>query len=285
VKRICCFHAGCPDGFGAAWAVWKAWGGAAEYRPCGHQEYYPADAWSGATVVFVDIMPPIRSLRDLSRYVSELYVLDHHLTAERRWKADAETRDLLAARGHEVHLDLDHSGAVLAWQHFHPTDRVPDLLRYVEDLDLWRFELPRSEAVSAAINSYPRSFEVWNRLAGQPIRELAEQGEPILRAERTEVQRALRGAHKIRVEESFIEAVNATEHRSRIGHALALRRAFDRRWGLVYRLRGRRVDASLYSIGDLDVASVAARFGGGGHRNAAGFQVDLDRWLAEFVKW
>ena len=284
MKRICCFHAGCPDGFGAAWAVWRAWGGGAEYRPCGHEEHYRAEAWAGATVVFVDIMPAHHSLRELSRHASELLVLDHHLSAERRWRADAETRELLAARGHQVHLDLEHSGAVLAWRHFHPSDPVPALLRYVEDLDLWRFALPHSEAVSAALNSFPRSFEVWSRLAEDPIRELAKQGEPILRAERTQVQRALRSAHRVWIGEDSVEAINATEHRSRIGHALALRRAFDRNWGLVYRIRGRRVDASLYSIGELDVAAVAARYGGGGHRNAAGFQVELGRWLKEFVR-
>ena len=283
MKRICCFHAGCPDGFGAAWAVWKAWGSGAEYKPCGHEEHYAVEAWTGAEVVFVDIMPRNQILRDLSRHASELHVLDHHLTAERRWHADPDTQAFLAGRGHQVHLDLEHSGAVLAWQHFHPDRPVPDLLRYVEDQDLWRFDLPNSEAVSAGINSYPRSFEVWDRLADTPVQELARQGEPILRAERTEVQRALRGAHRARLGHDWIEAVNATEHRSRIGHALALRRAFDRRWGLVYRLRGRRVDASLYSIGELDVAAVAAQFGGGGHRNAAGFQVELERWLAEFV--
>jgi nanoRNase/pAp phosphatase (c-di-AMP/oligoRNAs hydrolase) len=46
---------------------------------------------------------------------------------------------------------------------------------------------------------------------------------------------------------------------------------------------GRRVDVSLYSIGDLDVAAVAGRFGGGGHRNAAGFSVPLETWARDFA--
>jgi len=283
VRRVCCFHAGCPDGFGAAWAVWKAWGNTAEYRPCGHDEHYASKAWSGAAVVFVDIMPSNFALREISKRAKELLVLDHHLTALERWEEDPGTRAAVEARGHRVHLDLDHSGAVLAWQHFHADVPAPDLLRYVEDLDLWRFQLPQSEQVSAALNSYPRSFEVWDRLASQGVSELAAQGVPLVRAERTEVERALRSAHRVRLGESFVEAVNAAAHRSRIGHELARRHLFDQKWGLVYRVRGRRVDASIYSIGTLDVAAVAARYGGGGHRNAAGFQVDLDQWLEEFV--
>jgi nanoRNase/pAp phosphatase (c-di-AMP/oligoRNAs hydrolase) len=46
---------------------------------------------------------------------------------------------------------------------------------------------------------------------------------------------------------------------------------------------GADVFATLYSIGELDVARIALEYGGGGHRNAAGFRVSLERWLAEFV--
>jgi nanoRNase/pAp phosphatase (c-di-AMP/oligoRNAs hydrolase) len=53
--------------------------------------------------------------------------------------------------------------------------------------------------------------------------------------------------------------------------------------GLVYRVWGQRVDVSVYSIGDFDVARLAAGYGGGGHRNAAGFHVSLEDWLRRFV--
>jgi nanoRNase/pAp phosphatase (c-di-AMP/oligoRNAs hydrolase) len=77
--------------------------------------------------------------------------------------------------------------------------------------------------------------------------------------------------------------VNARHHRSAIGHELAKRAAFGPAWGLVYRVAGDRVDVSIYSVGDLDVSRVAARFGGGGHRNAAGFHLSLETWLHRFV--
>jgi nanoRNase/pAp phosphatase (c-di-AMP/oligoRNAs hydrolase) len=68
-----------------------------------------------------------------------------------------------------------------------------------------------------------------------------------------------------------------------IGHELAKRKAHGAPCGLVYRLIERRVECSLYSIGDFDVATIAASFGGGGHRNAAGFTVALEDWIARFV--
>ena len=36
-------------------------------------------------------------------------------------------------------------------------------------------------------------------------------------------------------------------------------------------------NVSLRSVGDYDVSAIAKTFGGGGHRNAAGFEVALDR--------
>ena len=80
-----------------------------------------------------------------------------------------------------------------------------------------------------------------------------------------------------------IEAVNSTYQRAPIGHQLAERARYGKPWGLVYRVRANRVDATLYSIGDLDVASRAEQYGGGGHRNAAGFSVPLDTWVRDFV--
>ena len=100
-----------------------------------------------------------------------------------------------------------------------------------------------------------------------------------MRAQQVEVERAASGAHPLLVCGRRIEAVNATHCRSLVGHELAQRAAFGVPWGCVYRVSGDRVDATLYSIGDVDVAEVAQQLGGGGHRNAAGFSVPLARWL------
>jgi hypothetical protein len=137
--------------------------------------------------------------------------------------------------------------------------------------------------VNAALASYPRRFDVWDELSERPIEELALEGEPIVRANRMEVERSLKAAHPVAIRTRRAEAVNSPHNRASIGHELARRAAFGEAWGVVYRVTGRRVDASIYSIGDLDVAKVASEFGGGGHRNAAGFSVSLERWLADFA--
>jgi len=283
VRRVCIYHAGCPDGFGAAWAAWRAWGDDAKYVARGHEDLLrPAD-YEDALLVFADIAPPAGSWRALGEQVAKLVVLDHHVSARDRFEADPSLARDLAALGHTVHFDLEHSGAVLAWQHFHPEARLPELLAYVEDQDLWRWALPDTRVVNAAIGSYPRSFEAWERLAERPSAELAQEGAAIVRTHKLDVERALHAAHPLSVGRHRVEAVNAREQRAWIGHDLATRARYGTPCGVVYRLTGGHVDVSIYSVGDFDVAKLAARFGGGGHRNAAGFSVSLEEWQRRFL--
>ena len=283
MKRFCFYHAGCPDGFGAAWSVHRAWGENARYIPRGHDDPLPYDQLHGALVVFVDIAVDNSKLLDLADTADHIVVLDHHVSAQVRYSSDLALVNRLEGEGHEIHFDLDHSGAVLAWQYFHPDNPPPALLRYVEDQDLWNWKLTGSKEVNAAIASYPREFETWNELSRRRPEDLMHEGEPIVRSNRMEVQRAILHPDTIRVGGQPIEAVNASVNRSAIGHELAQRMTFDRPWGCVYRIQAERVHATLYSIGDLDVSTIATSLGGGGHRNAAGFSVPLAKWHAEFI--
>ncbi|MCP3986380.1 MAG: hypothetical protein GY723_18525 [bacterium] len=283
MRRVCIYHAGCPDGFGAAWAAWRAWGEEADYMARGHDDPLRPASFEDAWVVFVDIAPPVPSARPMADAVGHLVVLDHHFSSKGHYDDEPGLVDGLRGSGHEIVFDLEHSGAVLSWRHFHPDEEPPELLAYVQDMDLWRWKLPHSREVNAAIGSYPRSFETWETLASRPIAELVAEGSSLVRAQQIEVERSLHGAHPVSLGKLRVEAVNAREQRSLIGHELATRARFGSPCGAVYRLTGARVDVSVYSTGDFDVAAIAGQFGGGGHRNAAGFSVRLEEWLAKFV--
>lgn len=283
MKRICFYHAGCPDGFGAAWAVWNAWGEAGRYVPRGHDDRIRVGDYEGALVTYVDIAPHNDELCALAELAESVVILDHHVSSRDRFESDPDARNAAEDGGHTVHFDLHHSGAVLAWQHFLPDQPSPALLRYVEDQDLWNWKLPSSREINAAIASYPRTFGIWSELASRPPEELARQGEPIVRSNQMEVERVVHDAFPVTVERQRVEAANASHNRSSVGHELALRAAYGVPCGCVFRVIGDRVFVTLYSVGEYDVAAVAARFGGGGHRNAAGFNVSLRTWLEDFV--
>jgi oligoribonuclease NrnB/cAMP/cGMP phosphodiesterase (DHH superfamily) len=283
VKRSVVYHAGCPDGFGAAWAARQRWGTDARYIPRSHDDDFDPERFEDEHVVFADISIDNERLRALAEVAAELVILDHHVTARDHYASDPSVENTLTELGHRAHFDLTHSGAILAWQYFHPDQAAPELLLYVEDQDLWNWRLPESAEVNAAIGAYPRRFDTWDELANQPIASLVAEGRPLVRANEIEVERAVNHAHAVALGNDRIEAVNARQPRAAIGHQLARRAACGQPWGIVYRILGNRVDCSIYSLGDLDVSAVAMRYGGGGHRNAAGFSVSLKRWLDEFV--
>ena len=283
MQRFCFYHAGCPDGFGAAWAVWRHLGEDCRYVPRGHEDAVPIASLAGAWVAFVDIAPPNAALRELAEAAADLLVLDHHVSSRDRYAGDPELVAAVERNGHRIHFDLSHCGSVLAWEHFHPRQELPELLAYVQDQDLWQWALPKSREVNAAIGSYPRSFESWDTLASVPTDRLAAEGSSIVRAQRAEVEQALQNAHPVWLGGHRVEAVNAVQQRSQIGHELAGRARFGVPCGLVYRISGPRVDCSIYSIGEFDVARLASSLGGGGHRNAAGFSVSLEEWVARYT--
>jgi oligoribonuclease NrnB/cAMP/cGMP phosphodiesterase (DHH superfamily) len=283
MRQVCVYHAGCPDGFGAAWSVWKAWRGEGTYIARGHEDRLRGRDFEDALVAVVDIAPDNRELRDLADHAAQVLILDHHITSLERLDADRALQRDLESEGHRVHFDLSHSGAVLAWRHFHPDSAVPELLHYVEDQDLWNWSLDDSDAVNAAIASYPRRFDIWEQLAARPIAELVQEGRPILRSNRMEVERAITHAAPIAVGTRRVESINSSTNRAAIGHALAERKAYGESWGCVYRIDGSRVHATLYSIGDFDVAAIAVSLGGGGHKNAAGFSATLEEWVRDFA--
>ena len=137
MRRVCFFHAGCPDGFGAVWSAWRAWGDDARYVARGHDDPLDLTLCEDALVAFVDIAPPTEAVSQLAEVAGRIVVLDHHVSARSRFAEDPRVTDALAGGGHHIHFDLDHSGAVLAWQWFHPDAEPPALLQYVEDQDLW----------------------------------------------------------------------------------------------------------------------------------------------------
>lgn len=263
------YHRGCDDGFGAAWAAWKVLGDRAAYRACAYGDDSPLEAvLPDDSVYVVDFSFPRSVLERLARGTRQLVVLDHHKTA---------AEDLAGLPF--ATFDMEHSGMTLAWNHWHPKVRPPLLVLFIEDRDLWRFELPETAAVSAWLRSYPRDFRVWSDLSTRlstELRAVVEQGQAILRAHDQLVATMADQARFIELGGLRVPAANAPVLYSEVGHELCKRypsvpfaaywrdmKGGVREWGL----RGRKHG--------VDVSRIAATFGGGGHAAAAGFREDV----------
>lgn len=144
-------HGGCLDGFGAALAAWMEYGDKAQYHFCNYGDPPPASIKEGDTVYITDFSFKYPVLVDLQAKTKNLVmVLDHHKTAQ---------ADLLNYK--DSIFDMDRSGAVIAWQYFHPDKEVPLLLRYIQDRDLWKHELPYTKQMHCFCEGLPFDFERW----------------------------------------------------------------------------------------------------------------------------
>ncbi len=258
------YHANCPDGFAAAWAAWLILGEEAVYRAVRHGDEAPEVA-PGAHLAIVDFSYPRRTLLELEGRVERLLVLDHHRSAA------LELEGLPFAR-----FEMDSSGARMAWEFWHPEEPLPELLAYIEDRDLWRWKLPKSREVSLALSVFPFDFELWSSLS---VEGLKVKGEALQSYQDALLERA---ASRVRWQELAgyrIPTVNSCLFPSELGDLLCLKYPEAPFAGVYYDKMGEQA-WSLRSIGDFDVSEVAKRFGGGGHRNAAGFAAEgAARWI------
>ncbi len=259
------YHRNCPDGFGGAWAAWKKFKNKAEYIALDPREF-PKTEVKGREIYVIDNSYPKATLQMLMDTNKSVVVLDHHESA----KADVE------AFSQNI-FDNEHSGAVLAWKYFHPKKSVPRLLKYVEDGDLWKHSLPFYKEILSYITVYPFDFSIWNTLAKKlentnTRKECIRQGKIVDMYFERIVNDSLETADHVLFEGHKVRAVNFASKRftSEIGNQLAKKYP---PFAIVWYESDNVLHVSLRSIGSFDVAKIAEKYYGGGHKNAAGFKI------------
>ncbi len=253
VPDVVLYHAECMDGFGSAWALWKRFPDA-RFVPVKHGFPQP-DGLDQQHVVMVDFSYHREAILAMADRVASLQILDHHITAQ------SALADLPFA-----YFDMDRSGAVLAWEWAH-TQPVPWLLQYVQDKDLWHWQLPHSREISAALASYPFDFAIWENFEFETLKI---EGTGILRSENNLVDKLAKDAIMVSVAGHTVPAVHSPVLASQIGERLAADHAFGVIW---HQKDGRRYFSLRSKAGGISVSEIAARYGGGGHTHAAGFSV------------
>jgi oligoribonuclease NrnB/cAMP/cGMP phosphodiesterase (DHH superfamily) len=260
--RYVLYHSNCYDGFGAAFAAWKKFGSeGTNYIPVSYG-YPPPEMPAATRIYIVDFSYPAEVLKKLAENAI-VTVLDHHKTAKEA------LAPLIGAKGNlEVLFDMDKSGARMTWEYLHPQERCPDLIDYISDRDLWRFELPGSERVHKALVSYPMDFSVWASLS---IEGLKKEGVVCERLYEQLVDNIVKSAWIGELDGMKVPMVNTSIAWSEVGHAL-LEKNPDYPMAASFTVFRDQVMWSLRSRPDFDCSAVAKKFGGGGHKNAAGFK-------------
>ncbi len=259
------YHAECLDGFGAAYAAWYCLGDSAIYHPAKYGEELPD--CTGKDVYFLDFSAPKEKMRQIAKVAKSVTVLDHHKTAE------SDLTELLRERVILGEFNMTRSGCVLAWQYFNYDIPVPMILKYIEDRDLWKFELESTKSICAALFSYPQDFEFWHDNIINCESSLLIEGEAILRQHNRQLDMLKNNATLAHIGSWHIPTVNANYmFASDLGNILSVGHPFAAVW---YEANGRRYYSLRSQKDGIDVSEVAKQFGGGGHINAAGFSLEV----------
>lgn len=263
---LCLYHKNCTDGLGAAMAI-REWLKEqdrlkdAEFQTIQYGDK-PPDV-TGKEVYIVDFSFKRDVLLTMKKQAEDLVVIDHHKTAE------AEIGDLDFCI-----FDNSKAGCVLTWEFCFPTTPPPELFLYLQDRDLWQWELPESKEVNAALRSYKPFFDVWDEfMLPRGMEKLKVEGVAIKRYQDQQIDAVMsRKMDYVSIGGYRVPCVNSTHLISEMGNEMAKGQPFA---ALYFDTGdGKRVFSLRSTDEGMDVAEIAKQYGGGGHRNAAGFTVD-----------
>lgn len=265
-KTLVFYHGGCSDGFSAAWIAHKKFGDDAEYIAA---NFHDVPDVKGKDVYMLDISVSDKE-GDIKKLVENNHVvfIDHHVT-----------RQNLVSLIPESYFAIDCCGSMLAWEYFNLGKKPPALLTYVQDQDLYIWKLPFAREIMISVNLSDRSFESWDKLAEDLEDETRknkyiEKGK-IIQGYYDKICASMmeEGAVLVEFEGFRVYAINIPHmFGSDIANNLALR---TESFAIVWSEDGEGIRASLRSVRDFNVSEIAKKYGGGGHKNAAGFKLPL----------
>lgn len=282
------YHDPCSDGFGSALASYikfkdnngmNKFGDKVQYYPTNYGK--PAPDVKGKNVLICDFSYKNDVMHKLLEESNKLVILDHHKTAHA--ELDGYTKSI-KIDGKMVDIEqkeipqqnkvfrMNYSGAYITWRYFFGDNNVPDLIRYIQDNDIWTKALPNTRDVTAYIYSLPFEFEAYAKLL-EPngITNIIPIGQAINKQNDLYIKQALDHATPrfVQIKNNYYFGIfcNSTVLKSDVGN-----QAFNvypyADFSAIYSDVGY---FSLRSTDDrMDVSEIASFYGGGGHRNASG---------------
>jgi oligoribonuclease NrnB/cAMP/cGMP phosphodiesterase (DHH superfamily) len=280
MKDIVIYHDNCPDGFGAALAANLLFEDNCDYLPMSYDKRPNLKTFEGVDVYILDFGFDKNFTQQIIERANKFVWLDHHKTAQET-ALDLFGKTKFKKGKVFVNIDTEHCGAILAWNHF-IKGNIPKLFELIDDYDRWVFKHPDTKAVNKGLwLEQPWNFRQWLPWL-QSYRPLLQSGEILLKDHNRKVDKIIdTNAMPCKIHHAKGFIANCPNYMvSDVGHELA---KVSKTFGLTWSMNDERmIVCSLRSIGDYDVTNIAKLYGGGGHKNAAGFQTTLNElatWL------
>jgi oligoribonuclease NrnB/cAMP/cGMP phosphodiesterase (DHH superfamily) len=265
----------CPDGFAAALAAWLFYEGRAQFLGLDHGDTKSVDdlpALDRRAVYILDFSFSPDIMRGIADRAAKLVLLDHH-------KSAAEKLSGFACRCGLIHFDMSKSGARLAWEFFQPARPLPDLVRFVEDRDIWVWQYPESAGFLAALDMEAFEFARWAEIASFSPLQLTSfmaRGQAMDEKFTNLAADIAGGAQPVTFNGQRGLMVNAPGvFHSLIGNMLSEKSGtFALMWVAD---KDGVIKVGLRSQRGFDCIALAESMGGGGHAQACGFKMGKER--------
>jgi oligoribonuclease NrnB/cAMP/cGMP phosphodiesterase (DHH superfamily) len=268
-KHGLCLYHNDPDGQCSAAIVRRALGKAVALHALEIGDPLPWDKLDGADlVVIVDYS---LALEDMERILghAEVIWIDHHVTAlERLGEAMA---DVPGRRS------IDEAGCVLTWMSFFPDLPMPKAVVYIGDRDIWRHAHAETRPFGEGfyqLEADPKNDGLWEPLLDDDpalVDQLIADGKKLYSARMHATKQTIESyGFEVQFEGHRTLAVN-DPGTGDMGE-LIRQSGYEIAYCFVETVRNsrRQTFVTLYSA-EVDVSVIARKYGGGGHRGAAGF--------------
>jgi len=281
-ENVCIYHGGCDDGFASAVIVHEALKG--DVLLCYGRYNKPEEFLEiveGKNVYFVDFSVKRDIMKQYAEKAGDITIIDHHETAKKElFELDKEFDNL------DLVFDMSHSGAYLTWKYFFKSG-PPELIKHIEDGDMWWFKKDLTEAVQMSLRSIKKTVPDWSELIfptmyneHEIISQLYARGYPMVQMKNEHVNLILEKVHLFYISNHETVACNCNYfYASTVANQLMKR--YNVPFALCYFVTENcDVQLSFRSEKDrFNVADLAVKFGGGGHQAAAGCHISLTKFL------
>lgn len=295
-KTLVMYHKACNDGIASAWSAYAQFGEDAEYLPWQYGDKIPFMA--NRDVFMVDLSLTTKVLKEIAwsdDAPNFIMIIDHHKSAieglEYDFPAIRNYEDLVyhAPRSDQgqvfVYLDIEQAGAMLTWKFFQNWDKTPEaerakppeILRYIQDYDLWKHEIKNAKAINAWLSNGDLTIERFDSITGfdGKVRyEFIQTGKALMQYDDKIIRHTCRDyIQMVQCGKFQVPFVNAPHHlRNEIGSRLGEEHPFV----VLYTERNGKTIYSLRSK-EMPIDWIATQNGGGGHANAAAFKMTHTR--------
>ena len=214
----------------------------------------------GKHVIITDFSYSREVMEAIAEDAASVMLIDHHVSAQK------DIGDL-----EYCYFDIEHSGGYLTWLIFMGED-VPELIRYIEDRDIWKWKLPYSKEINTGIALLGKDSDVLKVYLHEDMESHHQKGIVVLEYMESLITSKTR-KNKVKLVnwgEYKVPLINNSTLISEVGNALAMKHPFS----IQYFITKDEIVFSFRST-DAGVDLMTLNFCKG-HRNAAGRSIDLE---------